>query len=70
MAQNQFINLSIDQGAAKKADLWDHRHALTNGASASGDLTVSWDSAKFNTVTLMRGALEQILRQLSGQLPP
>ena len=34
MAQNQFINVGIDQGAAKKTDLRDHRHAVTNGASA------------------------------------
>ena len=70
MAQDKFINVGIDQGAAKKTDLNDHRHAVTNGASSSGDLTVSWDSAKFTTVTLMRGALLQILRQLGGQLPP
>ena len=70
MAQNQFINVGIDLGAAKKNDIANHNHAVTNGPSASGDLTVSWDSAKFTTVTLMRGALNQILRQLSGQLPP
>lgn len=70
MAQNQFINATIDAGAAKKLDVANHLHAVTNGASASGDLTVSWDSTKFTTVTLMRGALNQILRQLSGQMPP
>jgi beta-glucosidase-like glycosyl hydrolase len=70
VAQNQFINVGIDQGAAKKSDLSNHQHAITNGAAAAGDLTVSWDSAKFTTVTLMRGALTQILRQLGGQLPP
>jgi hypothetical protein len=70
VAQNQFINVGIDQGAAKKTDLNDHRHSVTNGAAAAGDLTVSWDSAKFNTQTLVRGALMQVLRQLGGQLPP
>jgi hypothetical protein len=70
VAQNQFINVGIDQGAAKKSDLNDHRHAVTNAAAAAGDLTVSWDGAKFTTVTLMRGALMQVLRQLGGQLPP
>ena len=70
MAQNQFINVGIDKGADKKSDLMDHRHAITNGAAASGDLTVSFDGAKFTTQSLVRGALMQILRQLGGQLPP
>jgi hypothetical protein len=70
VAQDKFINVGVDLGAAKKTDLNDHRHAVTNAAAAAGDLTLSWDSAKFTTVTLVRGALQQILRQLGGQLPP
>jgi hypothetical protein len=70
LAQDKFINVGIDQGALKKTDLRDHRHAITNGAAAAGDLTVSWDSAKFTTQTQMQGALLQLLRQLGGQLPP
>lgn len=70
MAQNQFINVGIDQGASKKNDVSDHHHFVTQGASASGDMTVSFDVAKFSTVNLMRGAMLQILKQLSGQLPP
>lgn len=70
MAQDKFINVGIDQGTAKKTDLKDHRHAITNGAAAASDLTVSWDSAKFTTFSQMQGALLQVMRQLGGQLPP
>jgi len=70
VAQNKFINVGIDQGAATKTDNRDCRHAVINGAAAAGDLTVSFDSAKFTTVSLVQGALLQIMRQLGGQLPP
>jgi hypothetical protein len=70
MAQNQFVNFGLDLGASKKTDLMDHHHFITPGAAASGDMTVSFDSAKFSTQTLVRGALMQFLRQLGGQLPP
>jgi len=70
MAQNQFINVTADLGASKKPDLLDHRHSIGPGAAAAGDLTVSWDSAKFPTLNTVKGALTAILKQLAGQLPP
>jgi len=68
MAQNQFINVTVDAGAAKKADNADHRHVVAPGAAASGDLTLSFDSAKFTTLNLLKSAVAQVLNIASGQM--
>jgi hypothetical protein len=70
VAQNQFINVTADLGASKKPDQSDHRHLIGPGAAASGDLTVSWDSAKFTNRTMVKSALLAILQQLSSQIGP
>jgi hypothetical protein len=68
MAQNQFINVTIDANAVNKGDNSNHRHAVGNGAAASGDLTLSFDSAKFTTVNTLRSAVAQVLQVASGQM--
>jgi hypothetical protein len=70
MAQNQFINITADGNVANRKDSSDCRHGVSNGAAAAGDLTLSWDSAKFTTRSQIHGAWTTILKQLSGQLPP
>lgn len=68
MAQNQFINVTIDAGASKVPDLQNHRHVVSNGAASSGDLTLSWDSTKFTTVNLLKSAIAQVLQSATGQM--
>jgi hypothetical protein len=68
MAQNQFINVTVDAGASKKVDQTDHKHTVTNGGASAGDLTVSWDSTKFTNRTMIKSALQTILTQLQGQI--
>lgn len=68
MAQNQFINITMDLGAPNKKDIADHRHAVSNGAAAAGDLTISWDSAKFTNMNLLRSALDTALKQAMGRM--
>jgi hypothetical protein len=68
MAQNQFINVTIDANAVNKTDISNHRHAVGNGAAAAGDLTLSWDSSKFTTTNLLRSALDQVMKQAMGQM--
>jgi hypothetical protein len=68
MAQNQFINVTADANAVNKPDNSDHRHSTSNGAAAAGDLTLSWDSAKFPTVNTLRSAVDQVVRRAMGQM--
>ena len=68
MAQNQFINVTADANAAKKIDIADHRHVATNAASTAGDMTLSWDSAKFTSINALRGAMNAIIQKAMGQM--
>lgn len=68
MAQNQFINITMDLGAPNKKDIADHRHAVSSGAAATGDLTLSWDSAKFTNINLLRSALDAVMKQAMGRM--
>lgn len=44
MAQNIWINATADKAAASTPDSL-HRHSVSGGGSASGDFTISYDSA-------------------------
>ncbi len=68
MAQNQFINLTVDGNAANKTDIANIRHSGGQGASASGDFTVSWDSTKITNLNLLRSAVQQAMVIAAGQL--
>lgn len=69
MAQNNWINVTVDPAAAKKVDNTDHRHTVIGGTAASGDATFSFDSAKITSVSLAKSIVAQILQSLMGQLP-
>lgn len=68
MAQNQFINLTVDGNASKKNDIGDIRHAGGQGPSASGDVTLSWDSAKITNLNVLRSAVQQMMSIAAGQM--
>jgi len=69
MAQNQFINATIDPAASKKVDITDQKHVVAGGTAAAADATFSFDNTKITTMTLARSILAQILQVLAGQLP-
>jgi len=43
MAQNTWINITLDTGGA---DIFHKVHTVNGGAAAAGDVTLSYDSAK------------------------
>lgn len=56
MAQNTFINVTLDPGAATK-DPSQHQHKIAGSLTTSaGDLTLSYDSAKITTLNLLDSA--------------
>lgn len=70
MAQNQFINITISPAAKAGApEIASSLHGVSRGTAAAGDLTLSFDSTKFSTVTLLRSGLMEALRIASGGLP-
>ena len=69
MAQNQFINVTVDPASAKKVDNADHKHTVAPSTAAAGDLTISWDSAKITSASLLRSAVLAAIQNAAGQLP-
>lgn len=68
MAQNQFINLTIDGNAANKGDIANIKHSGGQAASSSGDFTISWDSAKVTNLNVLRSAAQQAIAIAASQL--
>jgi hypothetical protein len=69
MAQNNWINITLSPAASKQPDRSDHVNAPARGASASGDLTISFDSSKVTSVTLLKSAVFTALEIAMQQMP-
>jgi len=61
MAQDSFINATVDPAMAKKPDNADHRHNISHGTAAASDVSLSWDSAKVTTHSQLRSVVAQFL---------
>jgi len=70
MAQNRWINITLDANAATRVDRQGDNHTKALGASASGDLTLSFDTAKFTSHSLLRSAVKAALDTASGMMSP
>lgn len=68
MAQNQFINLTVDANAANRPEIGSARHSGGQAAAAASDFTISWDSAKVTSLNVLRSAVQQALIIAAGQL--
>lgn len=51
MAQNTWINLTSDKSASSTPDS-QHHHSVSGGTAATGDLTVSYDSAVVTSLNI------------------
>lgn len=63
MAQNTFINITA--GTAQEKNSGKFNHTLANGGSAAGDLTISYDSAKFTSRSQIHDAILQAASAVS-----
>lgn len=70
MAQDRFINITLDPNAASRVDHQDDRHKQGMAGSASGDLTLSFDTSKFTSLSLLRSAVNSAIEKASGMLKP
>jgi len=70
MAQDRWINIALDANVASKPDRQNDRHSKGMGASASGDLTISYDTAKFTSLSLFRSAVNAAIEQAAGTMKP
>ena len=71
MAQDRWINVTLDANASSnKSDRQNDKHSKGLGASASGDLTISYDTAKFTSLSLFRSAVLAAIEQAAGTMKP
>lgn len=68
MAQNRWINVTVDPAMSKRTDMADHRHTVARAGSASGDLTISFDTAKVTSLTQLRSAILAAIANAASEL--
>jgi hypothetical protein len=70
MAQDRFVNLTLDPSAPKKPDNVDHRHGVVSGsAAASGDVTLSFDSTKVTSKTILDSVVRGLVESARALIP-
>lgn len=70
MAQDRFINITLDANASGRVDRSNDKHGQGLGAAAAGDLTLSFDTAKFTSHSLLRSAVMAALQQAANMMKP
>lgn len=68
MAQNAWINAAADKAAASNPT-GNHHHVVSGGTSASGDFTVSYDSAVVTSLNVFDSLVRAVRqRAIAGGL--
>ena len=70
MPQNRWINITLDPNAAVKNDRRKVNNGSGLGAAASGDLTISYDTAKFTSLSVFRAAIDSAIEQAAQSMGP
>lgn len=65
MAQNTWINLTTAKSTASAPDSGDH-HGVSGGSAASGDFTVSFDSAVVTNLNIFDSLVRSVRLRLAG----
>jgi hypothetical protein len=60
MAQNAWINITVDANAATKSKREDESHLASYGAAASGDVTFSFDNTKVTNINILNSVLDLV----------
>jgi hypothetical protein len=70
MAQDRFINVTLDPSASKKPDIENHTHTVSAGANAAaGDLTLSFDSSKITSPDALNLCIQAARDAVARSLP-
>jgi hypothetical protein len=70
MPQNRWINVTLDPNVAKKDERTKDVNVPGLGAAAAGDLTISYDTAKFTSLSVFRSAIRTAIEQASQSMGP
>lgn len=70
MAQDRWINITLDPSAGSKNDRGKFNNGKGLGAAAAGDLTISYDTAKFTSLSVFRAAIDSAIEQAAQSMRP
>jgi len=70
MAQDRWINITLDPNVASKPDRSKDVHGKTIGTAAAADLTISYDTAKFTSQSVFRSAVAAAIEQAAQSMRP
>jgi hypothetical protein len=70
MAQNRFVNITLESTPAKKSDQSEYNHGKGLGASATGDLTISYDATKFTSLAVFKSACNAAITIAAQSMGP
>ena len=70
MAQDRWINVTLDPNLASKPDRSKDNHGKTIGTAAASDLTISYDTAKFTSLTVFKSAINAAIEQAAQSMRP
>lgn len=70
MAQDRWINITLDANVASKLDRDKDVHGKTIGTAAAADLTISYDTAKFTSLSVFRSAIKAAIEQAAQSMRP
>lgn len=70
MPQDRFINITLDPNVAVKKDRKDDTHGGTFAAAGASDLTLSYDTAKFTSLSVLRSAVKAALDRAAQTMAP
>lgn len=70
MAQDRFINITLDPNVAAKKDRANDSHGKALGSAAAADMTISYDTAKFTSLSVFRSAVKAAIDQAAGMMGP
>jgi hypothetical protein len=70
MAQNRWVNITIDPNVAVKSDRQNDNHGAGLGTAAASDMTLSYDTAKFTSLNVLRSACNAALVIAAQSMKP
>lgn len=66
MAQNTWLNITVDPAASRRPNPTGHQHTIVGGTAAAGDMTISFDSAVVTTLAIFDTAVAQCRNRAMG----
>lgn len=69
MAIDTWLTVTQNPNASKIGDNEDHKNKTGQSTANAGDMTLAYDSAKFTSLSLLKSAVNSVLKLAACKLP-